>query len=136
MDTAFIQQNIMWIGMALFSGGMLIMRSINGGGPAVSPMQATILINREDALVLDVREQNEFSAGHIPNARFIPVGQVQKRLGELDKFKDKTVIVACHSGNRSATACSILRKSGFEKVFNLTGGIVAWEQANLPVTKK
>ncbi len=126
----------MWIGLAAFSGGMLIFKTINGGGPAVTPMEATLLINREDALVVDVREQNEYSAGHIPNARFMPLGQVKDRLSELDKFRDRAVIVACRSGNRSASACSTLRKHGFSKVFNLTGGIDAWEQASLPVTKK
>lgn len=122
--------------MAVFSGGMLILQTIRGGGPSVSPMQATLLINRDEAVVLDVREQAEFSDGHIPNARFIPLGQVTKRMAELDKFRDKSIVVVCRSGNRSANACSMLRKGGFEKVLNLSGGMMAWEQANLPVTKK
>ncbi len=62
--------------------------------------------------------------------------QVDKRLGELDKFKDKPVIVVCQSGNRSSSTCNALTKRGFEKVYNLSGGISAWEQAGLPVTKK
>jgi rhodanese-related sulfurtransferase len=136
VDTVFLQQNIMWIGLAAFSGGILLLKTFNGGGPAVTPIEATLLINREDALVVDVREQNEFSAGHIPNSRFIPLGQVKARLPELDKFRDRNVIVVCRSGNRSASACSTLRKHGFTKVFNLTGGIQSWEQASLPVTKK
>lgn len=126
----------MWIGLAAVSGGMLVLNILKGGGPAVSPMEATLLINREDALVVDVREQNEYADGHIPGARLIPLGQVKTRVSELEKFRDRALIIACRSGSRSANACSVLRKHGFTKVFNLTGGISAWEQASLPVTRK
>jgi rhodanese-related sulfurtransferase len=133
----FVQQNVMWIAVAVISGGMLLWQSVRGGGRAgVSPMQATLMINREDAIVVDVREPHEFAAGHLPNARHIPVGQFAQRIGELDKLKGKPVIVVCHSGNRSSSACNALEKSGFEKVYNLSGGIAAWEQAGMPVTKK
>jgi rhodanese-related sulfurtransferase len=133
----FLQQNMMWAGLAVISGGMLLWTSLRGGGSnRVSPLQATLLINREDALVVDVREANEYAAGHLPHARHIPLGAVEKRAGELEKHKTKPLIVVCQSGNRSGSACSALRKSGFEKVFNLSGGMVAWEQAGLPVTKR
>jgi rhodanese-related sulfurtransferase len=134
----FVQQNIMWVAIAAISGGMLLWQTLRSGsgGAKVSPLQATLMINREDAVVVDVREPNEFAAGHVPNARHIPAGAVDKRLAELDRYKDKPVIVVCQSGNRSSAACSALRKSGFEKVYNLAGGIAAWEQAGMPVTKK
>ncbi len=136
MTLDFLQHNLMWVGLALFSGGMVIMSYIRTGGPSVTPVEATLLINRENAAVLDVREQNEFAAGHIAHAKLIPVGQLEKRLGELESLKEQTLIVNCHAGNRSATACQLLRKNGFQKVFNLAGGIAAWEQANLPITRK
>jgi rhodanese-related sulfurtransferase len=133
----FVQQNVMWIAVAVISGGMLLWQTVRGSGRAgVSPMQATLMINREDAIVVDVREPQEFAAGHVPNARHIPVGQFDKRIAELDKFKGKPVIVVCQSGNRSSAACNALEKSGFEKVYNLSGGIAAWEQAGMPVTRK
>jgi len=134
----FLQQNVMWVALAVISGGMLLWPLIRGGagGAGVSPLQATLMINREDAIVVDVREPNEFAAGHVPNARHIPMGQVDKRLGELDKFKDKPVIVVCQTGNRSSSTCNALTKRGFEKVYNLSGGISAWEQAGMPVTRK
>lgn len=134
----FLQQNVMWVAVAVISGGMLLWSLIRGGfgGAGVSPLQATLMINREDAIVVDVREPHEYAAGHVPNARHIPMGQVDKRLGELDKFKDKPVIVVCQSGNRSSSTCNALTKRGFEKVYNLSGGISAWEQAGMPVTKK
>jgi rhodanese-related sulfurtransferase len=133
----FLQQNMMWAGLAVVSGGMLLWTSLRGsGGSNLSPLQATLMINREDALVVDVREPNEFAAGHLPNARHIPLNAMGKRIGELDKYKDKPLIVVCHSGSRSGSACSALRKSGFEKVFNLAGGMASWEHAGLPVTKR
>lgn len=134
----FVADNLIWITVAFVSGGMLLWPLIRGktGGPAVSPMQATQLINREDAIVVDVRDQQEYAKGHIPNARHIPLAQFDKRIDELEKFKKRPVIVNCQSGNRSYSACAALRKSGFEKVFNLDGGASAWEQAGLPLTTK
>ena len=134
----FLQQNLLWVALALISGGMLLWPLIRGGagGAGVSPFQATLMINREDAIVVDVREPTEYAAGHVPHSRHIPTGQVDKRIGELEKYKDKPVIVVCQSGNRSSSACAALRKSGFEKVYNLSGGIAAWEQAGMPITKK
>lgn len=132
----FIQQNLMWVMAAVISGAMLIASFLRGGGKGISVPEATLLINREDALVLDVRETSEWSAGHIVNARHIALGQLDKRLSEIDKYKDRPVIVCCASGNRSSSACGSLKKAGFEKVFNLSGGIGAWTDAGLPVTKK
>lgn len=134
----FLQQNIMWVASALVSGALLLWPLVRGqvGGASVTPTQATLMINREDAIVLDVREPGEYAQGHIPNARLVPAGQVEKRLGELEKFKDRPIIIHCQGGTRAGSACALLRKSGFTKVFNLQGGIGAWEQAGLPLTKK
>ena len=98
--------------------------------------EATLLINREDAVVLDVRETSEWSAGHIPNARHIALGQLDKHLSELEKFKSRPVIICCASGNRSSSACGTLKRAGFERVFNLSGGLGAWTGAGLQVTTK
>jgi rhodanese-related sulfurtransferase len=133
----FIQQNMMWVGLAAVSGGMLLWQMFNGtGGSNISVSQATLLINREDAVVVDVRETAEWSAGHIPNARHIALGHLSKHLSEIEKFKDKPVIVVCASGNRSGSGCNVLKKAGFERVFNLAGGVHAWSDAGLPMTKK
>ena len=128
----FIKDNLPWFGLAVFSGGMLLWQTwqARGGGAGVSPMQATLMINREDAVVVDVRESAEFVGGHIP------LPQLDQRLPELEKFKGRSIIVNCASGNRSSSACGRLRRAGFEKVFNLSGGIAAWDQAGLPITKK
>lgn len=132
----FVQQNILWVIAAAVSGAMLIASYVRGGGKGVSVNEATLLINREDAVVLDVREASEWSAGHIPNARHIALGRLQSHLSELEKFKDKPIIVCCASGNRSSSACGTLKRAGFERVYNLEGGIGAWSGAGLPVTKK
>ena len=129
----FLQQNWYWALLAAVSGSLLITTSLQRGGQGISPAQATQLMNREDALVIDVRDAGEFAAGHVPNARHIPLADLEKRLGELESFKDKPVIVNCQSGGRSVNACAVLAKAGFTRVHNLDGGIQAWEQANMPL---
>jgi len=137
MDMQFLHDNWMLASLALASGSMLIWSFIGSklsGIDEADTLKATRLYN-DDALVLDVREDKEFAAGHIPKAKHIPLGQLSSRLNELDKFKGKPVLVTCRSGQRSARACGMLKKAGFETVYNQAGGIIAWERANLPVTK-
>lgn len=138
MDLQFLQDNWMLVALAVVSSAMLIWSFIGGklsGVEQADTLKATRLFN-DDALVLDVREDKEFAAGHIPKAKHIPLGQLAGRLNELDKFKNKPVLVTCRSGQRSARACGMLKKAGFETVYNQAGGIIAWERANLPVTQK
>jgi rhodanese-related sulfurtransferase len=128
----------MWVALALLSGGMLLWPYVKrnmGGAGSLGTLQATIMINKQDAQVLDVRGQEEYDKGHIINARHIPLAQLETRIGELDKFKDKPVIVHCETGARAGGACAILRKHGFTSVFSLDGGIAAWRQAGLPLEK-
>ncbi|MCP5141086.1 MAG: rhodanese-like domain-containing protein [Gammaproteobacteria bacterium] len=103
---------------------------------AVGPFEATKLLNHEDGVLLDIRPIGEFSQGHIINCKHLPMNELGSRLGELEKFRDKPVVAYCRSGSRSAAACDLLSKQGFNHVFNLHGGIMAWENANLPVTRK
>lgn len=134
----FIQQNFWLVLLALVSGFMLVWPSIGGrmsGVKQVGPQEAVILFNHEDALLLDVREDSEFRDGRIPKARHIPLRQLKARLGELEKYKDRPIVAVCRTGNRSGHACSVLRRAGFDKVNNLAGGMVAWEQAGLPKEK-
>lgn len=130
--------NYLWAISALISGVALLVMTLRTktSGPRLTPAQATQLINREDAQVIDVREQPEWAKGRIAGSRHIPVGLLDQRIADLEKFKERPLIVVCASGMRSASACSTLRKAGFEKVFALDGGIGAWEQAGLPLTKK
>ena len=132
----FVMDNIFLIAVAFVSGAMLIWPLVRrGGGPTVSTLEATQMINRQDALVLDVREQTEYAKGHILNARNIPLAQIEARIGDLGKQKDKPVIVHCENGSRAGVAVSALLKQGFANVVSLNGGYLAWQQAGLPVEK-
>jgi rhodanese-related sulfurtransferase len=93
------------------------------------------LINHKNAFVLDVREQAEYEAGHLLNAKLIPLTKLKERIGELEKYKERPLVVVCRSGNRSSTACAILSKRGFNQAYNLAGGMMAWQKANLPTQK-
>jgi rhodanese-related sulfurtransferase len=135
----FVQTNIWLILIAVVSGAMLLwpmIRQTFQGGGEVGTLEATQLINRRDAVVLDVREAAEYAAGHLPNAKHIPLGQLASRLKELEKFKERPIVITCASGTRSGSALSLLKKNGFKEVVNLKGGIAAWQQASLPLEKK
>jgi len=132
----FINQNILLIGLVVMSGGALLWQLFGGAGVnGVNPVEATLLINREDAHVVDVRETDEFANGHLPDARHIPLSKLADRVGEIEKFKGKPVIVCCASGMRSSRACGQLKKLGFDNVHNLAGGIDAWVGAGYPIKK-
>jgi rhodanese-related sulfurtransferase len=133
----FIQQNSMLITAAVISGAMFLVFTFYrpGSKSSLTATQATLLINREDAVVIDVRSSDEYVAGHLPESRNIPLGQLEERAGELDKFKDMPLIIICQTGARSDGACAKLEKLGFSKVNNLQGGINAWRDAGLPVKK-
>lgn len=106
------------------------------GMQAVGPVEATQLSNHENAVFLDIREDGEYRNGHIPDAIHIPFRQLPGRISELQRFKNTPVIAYCRSGTRSGGVGGILKKHGFENVYNLGGGITAWQNASLPVTKK
>ena len=133
----FITKNIFLIVIAAVSGGMLLWPLLrkSTGGPWVTTLQATQLMNRDDALVVDLRPAAEYAGGHILGARNIPLAELERRAGELDKHKAKPVILHCGDGNRAGGGISLLRKLGFANVVNLSGGYAAWLQAGLPVEK-
>jgi rhodanese-related sulfurtransferase len=133
----FVQNNLLLFAVAFASGAMLLWPLVrrSSGGPWVSAAQATQLINREDALVLDVRDVGEYGAGHILGAKNLPLARVESGAGDVAKKKDATLIVYCDSGDRSGKAAGMLKKLGYAKVVNLSGGLGAWKQAGLPVEK-
>lgn len=132
----FINQNILLVSLVAVSGLSLLWPMVmRPSGNSVGPAEATQLINREDAHILDVREAAEYAAGHLPEAKNIPGSALAGRIGELDKFKDKPIIVCCASGMRSNKACGELKKQGFEKLYNLSGGVDAWVGAGYPIKK-
>lgn len=139
IESAFLQNNIAMILAAVVSGGMLLwsVLSSHRSGNEVDTLVAVQLINYKDALVLDVREGSEYDGGHISNSKHIPADKLEDRIQELEKFKNKPIVVIHRSGmNASGKTSSILGKHGFVHVHNLAGGIDTWRQANLPIMKK
>ena len=102
---------------------------------SMTPNEAAKMFSEQKAIIVDVREDSEWKAQHIAGAIHIPLAQVAGRLSELAQYKDRNVVVQCRSGKRSAKAASTLQDAGFTKVYNLTGGIIAWDKDGL-ATKK
>ena len=115
--------------------GLFVKNELQRGGRAVSAQQLVDLINREGAVVVDVRDKKEFGEGHIVDALNIPHTAITSRIGELERHKVKPVVVACKMGQHSGAVGTILRKAGFENVARLRGGITEWRNQNLPVVR-
>jgi rhodanese-related sulfurtransferase len=135
----FLMNNLALVALFLASGVMLLWPEISklagGGGAEIGTLEATRLMNQPVSLVLDIRDEKDFAAGHLPRARHVPLRDLAGRVGELNRFKDKPVIVTDKAGMRGAAACRVLRNAGFSNVFLLKGGVAAWQQASLPVEK-
>jgi len=132
----FVRNNLLLFVVAFVSGAMLLWPLFrrSAGGPWVNTSEATHLINREDALVVDVREPGEYGGGHILGAKNMPMSRLGDG-GEIAKRKERPLIVYCDGSERASKAVAALRKQGYTRVVNLTGGLKAWQQAGLPVEK-
>ena len=133
----FLIDNWMLIGLALASGGMLLWPLISSGMMAgsLSASGAVQLINREKAVVIDVSEAEEFSAGHVGGAKNIPFGQLEEKLPAAVKNKALPLILVCPSGARANRALAVAKKLGYEQAQCLAGGLKSWKEANLPLEK-
>ena len=129
----------MLFGTAVVTGSMMLWplfsRLLAGSVAQVGALESVQLMNRRDAVVLDVRETAEYAAGHIPNARNIPFAQLSDRLRELEKMKARPIIINGGGGARAGKVCEALKKIGFTDVFALRGGLSGWVEASLPVEK-
>lgn len=134
----FMKSNI-WLILIAVTSGLMLLWSFFGnrlrGIKEVNCAGALQLINHKEAVVLDVRENQEYQSGHLLNAKQIPLVKLRERVGELENFRDKPIVVVCRSGQRSATACSLLGREGYTQVYNLAGGVQAWQKASLPLEK-
>lgn len=135
----FVQDNI-WLVLIAAGSGMMLLWSLLGnrlrGVKEVDNAAALQLINHKNALVLDVREESEFSAGHIRGAKLIPLLKLKERIGELERYREQPIVVVCRSGQRSATASALLGNRKFGQAYSLTGGMMAWQKADLPIEKQ
>lgn len=113
---------------------LLIIQQSRNAGRNISTRELTAMVNRDEAFILDIRPKKEFSTGHIAGSVNISNDQLKDKIVELDKHKDKTIIVVCASGLNAGAACAELKKAGFTAA-RLSGGITGWRSENLPVVK-
>jgi rhodanese-related sulfurtransferase len=99
----------------------------------ISPLESAGLMANDMAVIIDVRTAAEWKTKHIPGATLIPLNELKSRLSELEQYKDKQIIMHCAVGGRSSQAAELLQKAGFSEVFNMSGGIAAWEKGGLPL---
>ena len=125
-----------WVAVA----GLLIHHQVKdkiSGIKNITTQEATMLINKQDAVVIDIRSKEEFQKGHIVNAKNIPLSQIDKgNLAAIENHKQTPIIVVCDTGTRSASAAAKLVKAEFSQVTNLFAGMSGWKASNLPTTKK
>ena len=126
----------MLIAIAFSSGFFLLLPVVQGAAASgISPTEAVQCMNREKGVVIDVCGDDEFAAGHVSGAVHVPLDQLEARLPTVVKNKSVPLIMMCASGVRSKRAQAVAQKLGYEKVHSLQGGLKAWKEANLPVTK-
>ncbi|MDD5322364.1 MAG: rhodanese-like domain-containing protein [Methylococcales bacterium] len=119
------------LGFMFFLMACAVAKADMGEIESVSPKHASAMYTGKKAVIVDVREDSEWNKQHIPGAIHIPFAQLSERLPELKQYKDSTVITQCKTGGRSARALDVLKSAGFSKVYNMDGGIVAWDKAGL-----
>lgn len=129
----FIFDNIFLVCVALFSAGALLWPYVRPGAK-ITQLDATKLINKGKVTIIDVRDLSEFRSGHLRNAIHVPLADLPSRMSKLEKFKSQPVILVCKNGTRASTAITQLKQAGFKEVYNLEGGIDAWQQKGMPTT--
>lgn len=121
----------LWLGIFV----TLVMYMKAKSGKALSPHETTLLVNRGNALLLDIRDKKAFEGGHIVDAINIPLARLKERVKELEKHKDKPVVVICQIGHQSGEAVKILEEHGFTAVTRMSGGMAEWQNQGLPAVK-
>jgi len=131
----FVQENWVLVVLWISAAGTLYYTETKKAGKSVNTIEATRMINRENALILDIRETQEFTKGHIAGAHNLPASVVEKKLSELDRYKTSPIVVVCKMGTSAGSVVKKLKSQGFEEVVRLAGGMAEWTAASLPVKK-
>lgn len=134
----YLQSNYMMVIVFVGSGLMLLWSYFGSkiqGIKEVNTVGALQLINHKEAVIVDVREQKEYDTGHLLNAKLIPLDALKGRIGELEKYREHPILLVCRSGQRSRIASAQLKNRGFTQAYSLTGGVIAWQKADLPLEK-
>ena len=132
----FIGNHLVLSGMWVVTVGAIIVYHQRTGSASVGPQQAVMLINRKDAIVVDVRDKKEFESGHIVDSINIPLAKLKQRVTELKKHKEKPVVVVCKLGQHSGDAAKTLMEEGHAEVYKLSGGLTEWKSQSLPLVQK
>ncbi|GAB0109930.1 rhodanese-like domain-containing protein [Pseudoalteromonas distincta] len=126
--------SLAWVGIVFLIVSGLI-KSKFSAIRQITPQQLTLLINREDGKVVDIRAQKEFAAGHIANSVHLsPEKAKQSDFSSLEKYKSKPIILVCTTGMTAQGTATAMHKAGFEQVYVLSSGMGAWQSASLPTT--
>ena len=131
----FIGNHPILVGAFLLIFALFVRNELVRGGRAVTAQELVNLVNRDGAVVVDVRDKAEFSQGHIVDAINVPHGALNTRLAELEKYKERPLVLACKMGQHAGAAGTVLRRAGFQNVSRLKGGVAEWRNQNLPVVK-
>lgn len=131
----FAGNHYILVGLFLFLLVAFIINEGKQGGAAISPSSLVTLVNREGAVIVDVRDGKEFSNGHIAGAVNMPVTSFDSRIVDLESYKEKPIVLVCKIGQHAGAAGRKLKAKGFENVRRLSGGMAEWTASNLPVVK-
>lgn len=131
----FIGNHPILVGAFMVILALFVRNELVRGGRAVTPQELVNLVNRDGAVVVDVRDKKEFSDGHIVGAINVPHTALAGRLAELEKYKERPLVLACKMGQHAGASGTVLRKAGFQNVSRLKGGVAEWRNQSLPVVK-
>lgn len=135
MFLEFLLQQWPLVGALAVTLLLLVLHESRRGGATVTPQQLTNLVNQQEAVVVDLRDQADFRKGHIVEAINIPYAKLGERIGELDNLRERPLILVCKLGQFSSAAGKQLLEKGFKQVYRLSGGISEWQAAQLPLIK-
>jgi rhodanese-related sulfurtransferase len=131
----FISNHYILVGAFLFLLVAFVINEGKLGGAAITPTNLVNLVNREEAVLVDIRDTKEYSAGHIAGAVSMPVSSIDARIGELESYKEKPVVLVCKMGQHASATGRKLKALGFENVRRLSGGMAEWTASSLPMVK-
>ena len=131
----FAGNHLLLVGTFVVLLVLFVRNEMRRGGSTVSPQQLIDLVNRDNAVVIDLRDRTEYEQGHVVGSINVPFSTVGDRLAELERYRERPVVLACRMGQHSGMAGTQLRKAGFERVVRLAGGMIEWQNQNLPLVR-
>ena len=132
----FLIQQWMLAAALIVVGIMLFMHEARKSGPSLSPQQAINLVNTQSGMFLDLRDVADYKQGHIVDAVNIPAAKLQNSLQQLEKHKDRPIVLVCKMGQTVGAAGKQLKAGGYENVYKMTGGMMEWANLQLPTVSK